>query len=399
VLVFTAFTDTAKYLYEHLSSWACDELDIHTGLIMGDGKNASSLGRTKYDDILTNFSPLSKRRADQTKLFHNQQEEIDLLIATDCISEGQNLQDCDLLVNYDIHWNPVRIIQRFGRIDRIGSRNDAVQLVNFWPVADLDHYLGVKKRVETRMALVDITATQSDNLLDTSQLEDLIQDDLLFRDNQLRRLKDEILDLEDLDDAVSLTDFSLDEFRLDLLRYLEANRAELEAAGEGLYAVVAPQAEVPPAQPGVLFCLRHRVPAPTPHGKAAKQEKGTGRLNPLTPYYLVFVHEDGTVRFSFAQPKQSMLLLRGLAAGEPAAFERLCDTFDQRTGDGTDMSHYDVLLEKALSSIERTFRRRAASALLSGRGGLLPTASEAPSSSGDDFDLVTWLVILDPSSP
>ena len=214
MLVFTAFADTARYLYEHLDPWARKELKIHTGLVCGDGGNAASLGRTDYDDILTNFSPIAKRRADQSARFANQREEIDLLIATDCISEGQNLQDCDLLVNYDIHWNPVRIIQRFGRIDRIGSRNDSVQLVNFWPVADLDHYLGLKLRVEARMALVGPRRHRRPTTCSIlSQLEDLIKEDLLFRDRQLKRLKDEILDLEDLDDSVSLTDFSLDEFR------------------------------------------------------------------------------------------------------------------------------------------------------------------------------------------
>ena len=393
VLVFTAFADTARYLHQHLDSWARKELKIHTGLVCGDGGNAASLGRTDYDDILTNFSPLAKRRADQSPRFPNQREEIDLLIATDCISEGQNLQDCDLLINYDIHWNPVRIIQRFGRIDRIGSRNDSVQLVNFWPVADLDHYLGIKLRVEARMALVDLAATQTDNLLDPGQLEDLIKEDLLFRDRQLKRFQDEILDLEDLDDSVSLTDFSLDEFRLDLLRYLEANRAELEEAGEGLYAVVPAKSDVPAARPGALFCLRHRATAqksPAESGKPAT----SAQLNPLAPYYLAYVHDDGTVRFTFAQPKESMLLLRDLAAGEPAAFEKLCDLFDQRTSDGADMTHCDGLLRKALASIQHTFQKRAAASLLSSRAALLPTAAEAPTSNGEEFDLVTWLVIL-----
>jgi hypothetical protein len=390
VLVFTAFADTARYLHEHIGPWARTELNIHTGLVCGDGGNAASLGRTDYDDILTNFSPIAKRRGDQSLRFPNQQDEIDLLIATDCISEGQNLQDCDLLVNYDIHWNPVRIIQRFGRIDRIGSRNDSVQLVNFWPVADLDHYLRLKLRVEARMALADLAATQTDNLLDPGQLEDLIKEDLLFRDRQLKRLKDEILDLEDLDDSVSLTDFSLDEFRMDLLRYLEANRAELEGAGEGIYAVVPPRSDLfVAAQPGAIFCLRHRSAAqesPDPANKARK-------LNPLAPYYLVYVHDDGTVRFGFAQPKETMLLLRDLAAGNAAPFEELCDVFDERTRDGADMSHYDALLRKALASIEHSFHRRAAASLLASRSALLPSALEAPTSSGDDFDLVTWLVI------
>jgi hypothetical protein len=395
VLVFTAFADTARYLHEHLSPWVRDELQIHTALVCGDGGNAASLGRSDYDDILTNFAPLAKRRHDQARRFPNQHEEIDLLIATDCISEGQNLQDCDLLINYDIHWNPVRIIQRFGRIDRIGSRNDSVQLVNFWPVADLDHYLGVKLRVEARMALVDLAATQTDNLLDPDQLEDLIKDDLLFRDRQLKRLKDEILDLEDMDGSVSLTDFSLDEFRLDLLRYLESNRGELEEAGEGLYAVVPPRQDLPAARPGALFCLRHRTGTQTPFsisGKVADSSK----FNPLAPYYLVYTHDDGTVRFSFAQPKESMLLLRDLAAQVPSALEKLCNLFDERTKDGADMAHYDGLLQKALASIEHTFQRRAASSLLSGRGALLPTAAETPTSKGDDFDLVTWLVIQQP---
>ncbi|MFC2076710.1 helicase-related protein [candidate division KSB1 bacterium] len=395
VLVFSAFADTAHYLYDNLESWARADLKIHIGLICGDGSNATSLGRTDYDDILTNFSPIAKRRADQSGRFGNQHEEIDLLIATDCISEGQNLQDCDLLINYDIHWNPVRIIQRFGRIDRIGSRNDSVQLVNFWPVADLDHYLGVKDRVEARMAMVDLAATQTDNLLDPDQIEDLLKDDLLFRDRQLKRLKDEILDLEDLDDSVSLTDFSLDEFRLDLLRYLEANRAELEDAGEGLYAVVPPKQDLfVRVQPGVIFCLRHR-PAANKPGNVSTKPAESSKFNPLAPYYLVYVHDDGTVRYGFAQPKESMLLLRDLTAGEPAAFEQLCDLFDQQTNDGSDMSHYDGLIRKALASIEHTFQKRAATALLSSREAVLPSAAETPTSNGGDFDLVTWLVILE----
>jgi len=395
VLVFTAFADTARYLHEHLSPWAREELKIHTGLVCGDGGNAASLGRTDYDEILTNFSPVAKRRAEQTPRFPNQREEIDLLVATDCISEGQNLQDCDLLINYDIHWNPVRIIQRFGRIDRIGSRNSTVQLVNFWPVSDLDHYLGVKLRVEARMALVDLAATQTDNLLAPGQLEELIKDDLLFRDRQLKRFKDEILDLEDLDDSISLTDFSLDEFRLDLLRYLEANRKELEDAGEGLYAVVPPKPGVPAARSGALFCLRRRGTVQKSPGATETPATST-QLNPLEPYFLVYVHDDGIVRFSFAQPKESLLLLRDLAAGEPLAFEKLSDLFDKRTNDGVDMLHYDGLLRKALASIEHIFQKRAAAALLSSRSARLPTTAETPTAREEDFDLVTWLVIVEP---
>ena len=387
-LVFTAFADTAKYLHRELLPWA-RQLGLHVALVIGDGDNKTSLGTTDYDDILTNFSPRAKRRAEQLQRFPNQIEEIDLLIATDCISEGQNLQDCDLLINYDIHWNPVRIIQRFGRIDRIGSRNAEVRLVNFWPVADLDRYLNVKHRVEARMALVDLAATQTDNLLEPGQIEELIKEDLLFRDRQLKRLKDEVLDLEDLDDSVSLTSFSLDEFRLDLLAYLESRRDELEQAPPGLYAVVPPDSKSATCQPGALFCLRRTA-------KNGSSPADSQNLNPLAPHYLVYVHDDGTVRFTFAQPKECLLLLRDLCAQKPEALTKLCDLFDAKTKDGTDMSHYDGLIQKALASIERTFQRRATAVLLSGRSGVLPTASETPHADSGDFELVTWVVILAP---
>jgi hypothetical protein len=388
ILVFTAFADTAKYLYAQLSPWARDSQGIHTALVCGDGENKTSLGTADYDDILTNFSPRSKRRAEQPRF--PQDEEIELLIATDCISEGQNLQDCDQLVNYDIHWNPVRIIQRFGRIDRIGSRNEAVHLVNFWPVADLDRYLNVKHRVEARMALADLAATQTDNLLDQQQIEDLIHQELRFRNKQLKRLKDEVLDLEDFSDSPSLTDFSLDEFRIDLMRYLEGRREELESAPLGLYAVVPTNLEkCPGVRPGALFCLRRAADEST-------KTSNTENLNPLAPHFLVYVLDDGTVRYSFAQPKETLLLLRLLASGHATAFEKLCDLFDTRTQDGADMSHYNAMAQSALHSIEATFKKRAATSLLSSREGLLPMMESTPKADAGDWQLVTWLVVTAP---
>jgi len=260
VLVFTAFADTATYLYNNLHQWALNELGIHSALVIGTGQNQTTYkpaglqNPADYNNILTNFSPISKGRA---KIKNMPQEgEIDLLIATDCISEGQNLQDCDYLVNYDIHWNPVRIIQRFGRVDRIGSLNHTVQLVNFWPTPHLDQYISLKHRVEARMALVDIAATQEENLLKPEELRDLVSDDLQYRDRQLLKLKDEVLDLEDLSETISLTDFTLDDFRMDLLKYLEANRDVLAAAPFGLYTVVPPHEQIKTVAPGVIWCLK-----------------------------------------------------------------------------------------------------------------------------------------------
>jgi ERCC4-related helicase len=379
-LVFTAFADTAAYLYDNLRDWARDELGLHVALVTGGAKDdKTTLGRADYNHILTNFAPRAKRRALIPGM--PQDAEIDLLIATDCISEGQNLQDCDTVINYDIHWNPVRIIQRFGRVDRIGSRNMAVHLVNFWPTSDLNKYIRLKNRVEARMALVDIAGTNYDNLLAPDEIEELIEKDLKFRDKQLLRLREEVLDLEDFNESVALNDFTLDDFRVDLAKYLESNRRALEEAPLGLYAVVAADESRPQIRPGVIFCLRRT-------GDGAELDT----INPLMPYFLAYVHEDGAVRYSFAQPKQILEIFRLLAADRTAANEKLCALFDEATDNGRDMSGYTALLDAAMASIGRTFRKRAAGQLQSGRGGLLPRASQQPTGAAG-FELITWLVI------
>jgi SNF2 family DNA or RNA helicase len=391
VLVFTAFADTASYLYQSLLDWAIKELGIHVAMVAGGGYTRSSFGATPFDQILTNFSPRAKRRSKIPSM--PQQGEIDLLIATDCISEGQNLQDCDYLVNYDIHWNPVRVIQRFGRIDRIGSSGDSVQLVNFWPTEDLNKYINLKNRVEARMALVDIAATFEDNILKNEEIEDLIHEDLRYRDKQLLRLKDEVLDIEDLGDSISLTEFTLDDFRLELLKYIEANRAALESSPFGLYAVVPPSTDYKVIGPGVIFCLRH-----SESDGASDPNRGNGSaesINPLQPYFLVYVLEDGNVRFGFAHPKQILEIFRLLCSGQTEPHRSLCNVFDQETGDGKDMRVYDVLLKKAVDSIAATFRKRAASGLQSGRSFVLPNQEDQVHEK-TDLDLVTWLVIKRP---
>ena len=393
VLIFAAFADTARYLFENLKDFV-QGMNHHIALICGDGDNQTTFGKVGYDEILTNFSPMSKRRAEQEHFL--QEEEIDILIATDCISEGQNLQDCDLLINYDIHWNPVRIIQRFGRIDRIGSTNKSVHLVNFWPVEDLDQYLRVKHRVETKMALVDLSASQSDNLLDDQQLQDLIKGDLVFRDQQLQRLKEEHLDLDALDDNITLSDFSLDEFRLDLLQFLKSRKEELEAAGLGLHAVVPSGTDYPATGPGVLFCLRHRkdISEVLEHESDQTRSRAATKINPLRDYYLVYVQDDGDIRGSFAQPKQALNLFRDLAANRSHALKDLCDIFNERTQNGREMDHYSRLARKALKSIENLYQKRALVSLLGGRDGQLPDAHEVPTDSEDEYELVTWLAIL-----
>jgi SNF2 family DNA or RNA helicase len=380
LLVFTAFADTAAYLYNSLYEWAVKDLGIHIAIVSGGStENKTSFGKSDFNQILINFSPCSKHRNKMRSM--PQQGEIDLLIATDCISEGQNLQDCDTLINYDIHWNPVRVIQRFGRIDRIDSINPAVQLVNFWPTQDLDKYISLKNRVEARMALVDIAATNEDNLLKTEDLQELIKDDLKYRDKQLKRLREEVLDLEDFNESISLTDFTLDDFRAELSRYIEANRQLLQDSPLGLYAVVPTDPQYPVIQPGVIYCLKQKG-----------DTSGNETVNPLQPYYLVYVLQDGSVRLGFAQPKQILEIYRALCAGNKTPIEALCTQFNQATQNGTDVSHYSDLLDKATASIEKTFKKRAVSGLATDRNAVLIEKSKQITQT-TDFELITWLII------
>lgn len=380
LLVFAAFADTARYLYDNLHEWARKDLGIYTAFVSGGASDCkTTYGKADFNHILINFSPVSKNRDKMKSLA--QDAEIDLLIATDCISEGQNLQDCDTLINYDIHWNPVRIIQRFGRIDRIGSINSAVQLVNFWPTQDLNKYINLKNRVEARMALVDIAATQEDNILNTDELHDLIQDDLKYRDKQLMRLKDEVLDLEDFNESVSLSEFTLDDFRIELAKYIEANRILLEQAPFGLYSVVPTHPEHEQIAPGVIFCL-----------KQTGDTRGNETVNPLQPYFLVYVRDDGIVRYTFAQPKQILEIFRLLCVDKTTPYEALCNLFDEETRNGADMSRYTSLLDKAVASIAHTFKKRAVAGLLSGRGGML-VGQGKQANSHEQFELITWLIV------
>lgn len=380
IIVFCAFADTAAYLYENLESWARNKLNVHIALVSGGTKpNRTTFGQAEFTRILTNFSPRAKQR-DKMKSMP-QDGEIDILIATDCISEGQNLQDCDLLVNYDIHWNPVRIIQRFGRIDRIGSQNNEIQLINFWPTPDLNKYINLKNRVEARMALVDIAATAEDNILQAEDLRELIQEDLRYRDKQLLRLKDEILDLEDFNESLALNEFSLDDFRMELASYIEANRQALEDAPFGLYAVVPPHPEFQTIQPGAIFCLKQHISA-----------EGNEAVNPLQPYFLVYIRDDGEVRYNFTSPKQILEIFRAVSQGKTEPYDQLCELFDTETKNSEDMSRYSHLLERAVTAIAAQFERKNASNLFSGRGGKLTDADKQVKSTGD-FELITWLVV------
>ncbi|PLS31709.1 helicase [Bifidobacterium margollesii] len=366
VLVFTAFADTADYLYEQVSVYA-KTLGMQTAEVTGARPGRCTLKKVGGDmsDILACFSPISKERDKIAQGLDGQ--DIDILIATDCISEGQNLQDCDMMVNYDIHWNPVRIVQRFGRVDRIGSRNECIQLVNYWPDMALDKYLRLKDRVEARMKAGVLASTGNDN-----PLSDDRRDDLEYREKQLRQMRDEVPDLEDVEGSISITDLGLNEFRMDLIGYHKRN-PDVDHMPTGIDAVVEGD------EPGIMFVLRNVNEAVNAEGR-----------NRIHPYYLVQVRDDGTIVHGYLEPKACLDVMRMLCRGKVEPDERLCRRYNRRTHGGRDMSHASQLLQDAVASIvEQDEQTAAQSFLATGLGDFLDAGVQGL----DDFELVCFLVI------
>ncbi len=369
VLIFSAFSDTVEYLYQHLKEHVKSKYNIHTAMITGsvDGKTSIPKFKATFNNVLTCFSPVSK---DKELLMPGSADHIDILIASDCISEGQNLQDCDFCVNYDIHWNPVRIIQRFGRIDRIGSRNARIQLVNFWPDLSLDEYINLKNRVETRMKISVMTSTGDDDLINTEE-----KGDLEYRKAQLERLQEEVVDIEDMSSGISIMDLGLNEFRLDLLDYVK-NNGDLDKIPFGLHAVVPSKEGAPP---GVIFVLKN-----------IDNGVDSDNRNRLHPFYMVYMTDVGEVVCNHLSPKDLLDKMRYLCKGKTDPQAKLCRAFNQETNDGKNMRRQSELLSDAIKSvievkeendIDSLFRSGGTSALNTNFTGL------------DDFELICFLVI------
>ena len=381
LLVFTTFKDTAIYLYDNLGELAC-ELGVNMAMVAGD-ETRTTVGSNAFNDILTNFAPIARNRGE------SREPEVDLLIATDCISEGQNLQDCDTVLNYDIHWNPVRLIQRFGRIDRIGSRNPSVYMHNYWPTNDMDVYLKLESRVQARMALADVAATGSDDPLTIKEAQAGAQFELRFRDEQLLKLREEILDMDELAGGPVMSDFTLDHFLAQLLRYLEKNRDMLEALPHGIYAVT--EGGTSTLQPGVVFLLRQQ--------NAASGSSQQRVASPVHPYYIVYIQDNRTIRFGCANARQALGVFEAATSGKVEPITRLCDQFDRLTDFGKTMGHYDRLLNDVISHIKQAHADTQARILKpdGARDARLTPASETPRSAAD-FELVTWMVVMDGSA-
>lgn len=369
VLIFSAFSDTAEYLYDNVSTYIKKKYGLDTAVITGsiDGKTTIKGFRATLNNVLTCFSPISKGK---DVLMPGSKTEIDVLIATDCISEGQNLQDCDYLVNYDIHWNPVRIIQRFGRVDRIGSRNSQIQLVNFWPDMDLDEYINLKGRVETRMKISVMTSTGDDDLINPEE-----KGDLEYRRQQLKRLQEEVVDIEDMSSGISIMDLGLNEFRLDLLEYVK-NHGDLDKKPKGMHAVVPATDELPE---GVVFILKN-----------INNSVNIDNQNRIHPFYMVYIGIDGDVICDYLNPKKMLDDIRLLCRGKKEPIKELCQRFNEETDDGRDMTEMSELLSEAINSIidckeesdiDSLFSAGGTSALMSAVSGL------------DDFELICFLVV------
>ena len=369
VIIFTAFADTAMYLYDHVSAYVKRSFGLDTAVITGSVEGRTTVPKLKADlnTVLTCFSPISK---DKQLLMPNDNTNIDILIATDCISEGQNLQDCDYLINYDIHWNPVRIIQRFGRIDRIGSRNKDIQLVNFWPDITLDEYINLKSKVETRMKIVDMTATGDDNILSDEE-----KHDLEYRKAQLKRLQEEVVDIEDMTSGISSMDLGPNEFRLDLLEYVKTH-PEIEKAPMGLHAVAAATDDIPA---GVVYVLKNRT-----------ESVNIDNQNRLHPFYMVYISNDGEVICDHLSPKAMLDRIRYICKGKSQPIPELYHAFNEATKDGRDMREFSELLGQAISSIIKVKEESDIDSFLS--GGQISFATQDIKGL-DDFELICFLII------
>lgn len=369
ILIFSAFSDTAEYLYENVSAFVKKRYGLDTALITGtvDGKTTVKGLKATLNNVLTCFSPISKSKA---VLMPNSTANIDILIATDCISEGQNLQDCDYLVNYDIHWNPVRIIQRFGRIDRIGSKNGYIQLVNFWPDMDLDEYINLKNRVETRMKISIMTATGDDDLINAEE-----KGDLEYRKAQLKRLQEEVVDIEDMSEGISIMDLGLNEFRLDLLEYLKTH-PDMERKPRGLHAVVPATEELPE---GVIFVLRN-----------VNNSVNIDNQNRIHPFYMVYIGREGDVICDYLNPKQLLDDVRLLCRGKSEPIKAVYTKINEETDDGRNMAEMSELLSMAIDSIIDTKEESDIDSLFSAGG---TSALMSDISGLSDFELICFLVV------
>ena len=378
ILIFTAFADTASYLYENIAEWAKSELELYCALVTGTGTNKTTMPGIRKDlsSLITSFSPLSKERAliDDTLT-----DEINIIIATDCISEGQNLQDCDCLINYDIHWNPVRIIQRFGRIDRLGSQNKFIQLVNFWPNMELDEYINLEARVSGRMVLLDISATGEENIIVNDGKKRM--NDLEYRRKQLEQLQEAVVDLEETSGGISITDLTLNDFRMDLSEYMKGNLSTLERAFSGIFAVVKPDDLVQDndLETGVIFCLKDDS------GKVKTEPS-----YPLSPYFLVYVTDQGQVKYAYTHAKKSLDIIKKLCVGRHAPDADAIEAFNQQTNNARDMEHYQSLLEIAINSVIGKSEEKGVESLFN-RGGTVLTKDSFKGI--EDFEVISYLII------
>lgn len=368
IIIFTAFADTAKYLYNEISKYALQELDLYTAIITGSESPKTNLKgiRNEFNTVLSNFSPKSKG------IEERKSTEIDILIATDCISEGQNLQDCDYLINYDIHWNPVRIIQRFGRVDRIGSKNAVIQLVNFWPNMELDEYINLEARVSGKMVMLDMSATGEENIIENNDE----MNDLEYRKSQLQQLQKQVVDLEDMVGGISITDLTFNDFKMDLVNYMKLNKDILEKAATGMYAIAI--SNITEAEKGVIFCL-----------KQINKDIEPNEYNTLNPFFLVYIKENSEILFNFIQSKKILDLYKKVCSGENKLYPELIAEFNKETKNAKDMSKFTNFLEKTVENIIGKEEEKGIESLFSFNSTNLGKNSQ----NVDDFELISFLVI------
>lgn len=363
VLIFTAFADTANYLYDNLINFA-QRNNLVIATVTGSGSPRCTYNPHKralsFEDILCRFSPKSKLRETLPP-----EQQVDILIATDCISEGQNLQDCDCVINYDIQWNPVALIQRFGRIDRIGSTNKQIQMINFFPDVNLNDYLQLESRVKNKMVQVNIAATGDENILDKGM------NDITFRQKQLERLQEEVIDIDEAKDGISLTDFNLNDYLYEVASYIKQNK-EINRTPHGIYSITNAE------QKGVIFCFKHKNIDMKPKNESS-----------LYPYYLIFIGTDGNIIIHNTQVRDLLKQFRNLCYQKNTIDDNIFKEFYKETNNIKDMSFYSALLTKGIQSIQGKEVEQAKQTIFDFTGYDNAFSNETT----ENFELISFLVV------
>lgn len=418
VLIFTVYKDTAFYLFEQLKARGFNNV----AAVSGDSSTVwNEEGETKkYEPILQRFAPFTKlfrekewtfepsskelslsKQFDEWQhwiaendkiIYEKLQNPIDILIATDALSEGQNLQDCDLVINYDIHWNPVRVIQRMGRIDRLGSPNTKIFGINFWPSNNINTYLNLQGRIEQRMATMKLAGSEV-HLDFSDTFKEMAEDENLEQKQKARMLEQMQSSWEEIETEKTLgfDDFSLETFRQELLEELKKNEQFYKSLPNGIYTGFKAIEEVCP-QEGMIALLGY----PSKPTKSNHFEyKG---------YELIYIDHSGKSVFlnqkevlnALAKHKDEIRFVpKAIDQGEPQSIEHLSSALSTwlKSQASEEVVQEDGTVKQKMGKASLDMLNKLKSGSKTAIQKLKEEGTASQKYNKDNFDLITWFII------